>query len=272
MRIESSRDWSASAGPRPARRTLAPTAATAPDAPPESMAQAEIDAAKAASEPTDVQEAREKQPKVAGPKPPGKTELTSDEEAVVAELRRRDAEVRAHEAAHAGAAGSLGGGATYDFQTGPDGRSYAVGGEVSVQMDSGGTPEEALRNAAQVRAAALAPAEPSGQDRAVASQAAAIEAAARAQIAARNTSPKAERTGEATPGERPPRTEAPKDEDGDGRPDPVSASESSESKRPRPEDLIQQLEGEQMASRAGWRHLHLKTGCGGCGQAISRYS
>ena len=110
-------------------------------------------------------------------------ELDPRERSQVESLRRRDREVRAHEAAHAAAAGGLGGGASYTYVTGPDGRRYAVGGEVAVRLSSGHTPEEAIRNAQQVRAAALAPAEPSSQDRAVAAHATAMEAAARAELA-----------------------------------------------------------------------------------------
>ncbi|HEY0715108.1 MAG TPA: putative metalloprotease CJM1_0395 family protein, partial [Polyangia bacterium] len=105
--------------------------------------------------------------------------LTKEQEAEVEALRQRDAEVRAHEAAHMAAAGAMGGGASFDYQVGPDGRHYAVGGEVPVRTGHASSPEEAIRNAAQLRAAALAPAQPSAQDRAVAAEAAAMEAAAR---------------------------------------------------------------------------------------------
>ncbi len=104
-------------------------------------------------------------------------ELTEEEEDVVKELQMRDREVRAHEQAHVSAGGGLiTGGPTYSYQQGPDGRQYAVGGEV--QIDNApvdGDPEATIRKMQQVIRAALAPAEPSGQDQAVAS-------AARAQI------------------------------------------------------------------------------------------
>ncbi len=48
---------------------------------------------------------------------------------------------------------------------------YAIGGEVSVSMRSGSTPEETIRNAQAVIASAMAPADPSAQDLAVASSA-----------------------------------------------------------------------------------------------------
>jgi hypothetical protein len=101
----------------------------------------------------------------------------------VQELAERDRQVRAHEAAHQAAAGSLGGAASFTYETGPDGKSYAVGGEVPVDMSGGRTPEETATRAAQIRAAALAPADPSPQDLAVAAEATALEAAARQEMA-----------------------------------------------------------------------------------------
>jgi hypothetical protein len=108
------------------------------------------------------------------PLPPG-------EAAQVAKLKARDAQVRAHEAAHLAAAGSLAeGGATYTYQRGPDGRAYAVGGEVNIDAGSvPGDPEASQAKAMRVVAAALAPADPSGQDLAVAARA--REAGARAE-------------------------------------------------------------------------------------------
>ena len=50
---------------------------------------------------------------------------------VVSELKARDQVVRAHEAAHlAAGAGIVTRGASYTYQTGPDGQRYAIGGEV----------------------------------------------------------------------------------------------------------------------------------------------
>jgi hypothetical protein len=109
--------------------------------------------------------------------------LSPEEQAEVAELRSRDAEVRAHEAAHMAAGGGLAGGASFTYQTGPDGKRYAVGGEVSINTSGGNTPEETLSRAQRIRAAALAPADPSGQDRAVAAMAGQMEAQARVQLA-----------------------------------------------------------------------------------------
>ncbi|HHC73090.1 MAG TPA: hypothetical protein ENK54_09360 [Thiotrichales bacterium] len=102
-------------------------------------------------------------------------------------LERRDREVRAHEQAHLAAAGRWArGGATFETRRGPDGREYAVGGEVNI--DSGpvpGDPRATLAKAQQIRAAALAPAQPSAQDRAVAARASRMEMEARAELATR---------------------------------------------------------------------------------------
>jgi len=111
-------------------------------------------------------------------------ELTEEEKEVVAKLQARDREVRAHESAHAAAGGQYAGTPTFSYQQGPDGRRYAVGGEVSIDLSPGSTPEETARKADQIRAAALAPADPSGQDRAVAAAAAQMKAQAQADGAA----------------------------------------------------------------------------------------
>lgn len=93
------------------------------------------------------------------------------------ELKLRDAEVRAHESAHMAAGGGhVNGGASYTYQKGPDGRQYAIGGHVSIDASSvPGDPEATREKAQQVRRAALAPGEPSGQDRQVAARAAVQE-------------------------------------------------------------------------------------------------
>lgn len=102
--------------------------------------------------------------------------LDEGEKEQVEKLKARDAEVRAHEQAHMAAAGSLAqGGPTYVFQTGPDGKQYAIGGSVKIDTSPGRTPEETERKAQQIRAAALAPSDPSGQDLKVAASAASME-------------------------------------------------------------------------------------------------
>lgn len=101
---------------------------------------------------------------------------------VIKELSARDREVRAHEQAHAAVGGQYAGAPTYQYQRGPDGVRYAVGGEVPIDVGKEATPQETLQKAQVVRRAALAPAEPSPQDRRVAAQASRMEAEARQEI------------------------------------------------------------------------------------------
>ena len=104
---------------------------------------------------------------------------------VLRQLRARDREVRTHEAAHVAAGGSLvRSGPSYSFQTGPDGRSYAVGGEVQLDVSPvANDPQATLGKANQIRAAALAPANPSPQDLRVAANANQLSSRARVDIA-----------------------------------------------------------------------------------------
>ncbi len=98
--------------------------------------------------------------------------LSPPELAEISLLEKTDTAVRAHEQAHLAVAGSLArGGADFDYKTGPDGRRYAVGGEVAIDTSRGDSPEKTLAKMRTVRAAALAPADPSPQDRKVAAQA-----------------------------------------------------------------------------------------------------
>lgn len=114
----------------------------------------------------------------------GKSELSEDQQRQVEKLKETDRKVRAHEQAHMAAGGALvQGGASYTYDKGPDGRMYAVAGEVSIDVSPGRSPEESLAKAQQIRAAAMAPADPSPQDRRVAAGAARLESSARAEQA-----------------------------------------------------------------------------------------
>ncbi|TVP89112.1 MAG: hypothetical protein EA348_08970 [Pseudomonadaceae bacterium] len=102
-------------------------------------------------------------------------------------LAQRDREVRAHEQAHLAVGGQYAGPVSYDYQRGPDGRLYAVGGSVAIDVAPiPDDPEATLQKMQQVQRAALAPAEPSAQDLAVAAQASQQAAAARAELAQDN--------------------------------------------------------------------------------------
>lgn len=132
--------------------------------------------------------------KKAGSKPAAEkaaspTELSEEELKVVQQLKQRDIEVRAHEAAHLAAAGQHAqGGAKFSLTRGPDGRSYAIGGSVSIDTSPEPTPEETIQKADQIKRAALAPAEPSGQDRSVAADATKMKLEAQSELAEQNRS------------------------------------------------------------------------------------
>ena len=127
-------------------------------------------------------QAKEEEKKTKEAKKSSDTELSEDEKRLVLDLQSRDAEVKAHESAHQSGGASTGA-ATFSYQQGPDGKMYAIGGEVSISVKSGSTPQETIANARAVMSAALAPADPSGQDQAVASSAAMMIAKAEQQIA-----------------------------------------------------------------------------------------
>lgn len=98
--------------------------------------------------------------------------LTDSEKSLLEALKKADVAVRAHEMAHLSAAGGLAkGGASFKMQKGPDGRSYAVGGEVQIDVSKAATPDLTVEKMRTVRQAALAPLDPSPQDQRVASQA-----------------------------------------------------------------------------------------------------
>ncbi|MFH1216624.1 MAG: putative metalloprotease CJM1_0395 family protein [Pseudomonadota bacterium] len=105
--------------------------------------------------------------------------LDPEEVALLMELKKADGAVRAHEQAHLAAAGGLAkGGANFAYRKGPDGRNYAVAGEVSIDTSKGSTPSETISRMDRVRAAALAPADPSPQDRKVAQSASMVKSEA----------------------------------------------------------------------------------------------
>jgi len=126
------------------------------------------------------------------------TNLTEQETAELQKLAARDREVRAHEAAHKGAAGPYGGATEYTYTRGPNGKQYATGGEVAIDLSTPSDPQEALRKAQTIQRAALAPAQPSGQDRAVAAQAANMATEARVALQKQADNPEsADKTSEA---------------------------------------------------------------------------
>ena len=110
---------------------------------------------------------------------------TQEEKLIISQLKARDREVRVHEAAHAAVGGQYAGSPSLQYVRGPDGVNYAAGGEVSINVGAiSGDPQATIAKARVVRAAALAPASPSAQDRRVASLASRIESNARVELQA----------------------------------------------------------------------------------------
>lgn len=142
--------------PIPVVRPQAAAAAPAGSQPPHAVARTEKAGASAS-----VAEAVRATPK-----------LTPEQEARVRELQRLDAKVRAHEQAHAAVGGQYAGAPSYETTRGPDGRVYATGGHVSIDLSPvPGDPAATMQKMEVVKRAALAPAEPSAQDRSVAQKA-----------------------------------------------------------------------------------------------------
>jgi len=112
--------------------------------------------------------------------------------AEIEQLKARDQEVRVHEQAHASTGGQYAGAPQYEYTTGPDNKRYVTDGEVSIDVSEEKTPEETLKKMEQVRAAALAPAEPSSQDLKVAAEASQKATEARSEISKEQASGQAE--------------------------------------------------------------------------------
>ncbi|MEA1652424.1 putative metalloprotease CJM1_0395 family protein [Nitrospirillum sp. BR 11164] len=120
----------------------------------------------------------------------GGTKLSDAQQQQVDKLKTVDRAVRAHEAAHKAAGGPYAGSESFTFTTGPDGQHYATAGEVAIDIGSiQGDPQATITKLETVRRAALAPADPSGQDRAVAAQAQAGIVAAQGEEAKQKTQP-----------------------------------------------------------------------------------
>ena len=110
-----------------------------------------------------------------------------EQAAKIAELSKRDREVRAHEQAHASVGGRYAGAPTMSYQRGPDGRLYAVSGEVAIDTSPvPNDPQATLEKALTVQRAALAPSDPSATDQRIAAKAAAMAGQARAELLADN--------------------------------------------------------------------------------------
>jgi len=89
----------------------------------------------------------------------------------IEELKKRDAEVKAHEAAHKSNGGSYAGEVVMAYTVGPDGKQYAKSGYVNFNMAPESTPSQTIAKANAIYRAAMAPTDPSSADLAVAQQA-----------------------------------------------------------------------------------------------------
>ncbi len=83
---------------------------------------------------------------------------------IIEQLKIREKRVIAHEMAHKAVGGRYAGTPHYTYTRGPDGKYYITGGEVPIDTSEERDPEATIRKMEIVRAAALAPADPSPQD------------------------------------------------------------------------------------------------------------
>ena len=87
----------------------------------------------------------------------------NDYQRVLEKFKNSDSRVRAHEQAHA-ANGITTTPISYKYQTGPDGKAYAVGGEVRLDTSIPTDPKEASFKLSQIQRASSAPGDTSGAD------------------------------------------------------------------------------------------------------------
>lgn len=151
-------------------------------------------------------EGRSEQPEDKNPQQQQRdSEQQQAEQQELQELQARDQEVRSHEQAHASIGGRYAGAPSYSYQQGPDGRQYAIGGEVQIDIAPiAGDPQATIQKMQQVKAAALAPAEPSSADRRIAAEASQRMLQAQTELVAEKTAPvetKPLNTGEASASE-----------------------------------------------------------------------
>ncbi len=110
--------------------------------------------------------------------------LTEGELKLLEDLKQVDSEIRRHEMAHIAAGGRyITSGANFSFKRGPDGKNYAVAGEVGIDTSPiPGDPQGTISKMQQIKSAALAPGNPSPQDLKVASQATSVASKALSEL------------------------------------------------------------------------------------------
>ncbi len=121
--------------------------------------------------------------------PDSVSEMSPEDERQLQKLKQTDITVKNHERQHAAvAAGYVKNGPVYEYTIGPDNKRYAIAGHVSMDMSQvPNNPEATIRKAQVIKRAALAPADPSGADRAVASAAVKMELKASKELQSEQT-------------------------------------------------------------------------------------
>jgi|GEM_PF-694035 len=151
---------------------------------------------------------------------------------IISQLKSTEEKVKAHEAAHK-SSGAATGPISYTYTRGPDGKNYITGGEVPINISSGSTPEETIGRMQQVIQAALAPADPSPQDRAVASQATNIKLQAQQEKSQQNnpqiSDQKADKPQTEAAGATPTSASAPDETTGGSKPTKVNLQPNTDS-------------------------------------------
>lgn len=123
---------------------------------------------------------------------PGKTEKGAGDLGVVNELRQRDALVRRYVSSRQGTISGSSVGPDYEFTRGPDGRTYAVKANVSINVSEvPGDPQATIRNARSASRLAMSPPMLSSEDNGVIFEAKELEAKARIEIERLDTERKA---------------------------------------------------------------------------------
>ena len=120
---------------------------------------------------TKADEDHEKKSSASDETKPNGDELTEEEKDKLQKLKKRDAEVVTHEKAHQAAGGQYASAPSYEYEKGPDGKNYAVGGHVNIDVSEESDPDKTIQKMRIVIKAAKAPAQPSGQDMKVAAEA-----------------------------------------------------------------------------------------------------
>jgi hypothetical protein len=112
-------------------------------------------------------------------KPQDRNELSDTNKEALDELKKRDKKVKKHEAGHTGNPDiQTIGTPRYKYTLGPDGKMYAVGGEVTLSTGRVSNPQDALRKATALKKASLSSDDPSPADFAAASAASQMKAEA----------------------------------------------------------------------------------------------